>query len=220
MLWGKEAHTRREARRAAKTGFGPFTPEVVRALYNRECMRCGSEISEYAFSRNGLVVEPRTVVVLCGPCRGVPGYPIAGVSAAYQGILDVDRIIVGLYNHTCSISGARLDWLEALACVRMNWVVFQSGLTDCSSGVFVKPQFLTTKRIPYGDLAAIDGCPECSHFWNKKYAGPKFGRSLEELDPSEYGDSMCGKCGTPHNMHWHTRTTEAEERALLFSRNP
>lgn len=192
---------------------------MIHALYERECMRCGSEISEFTFNRNALVVEQRSVVVLCGPCRGVPGYEIEEDARPYQGLLDVNRLLVGLHHHTCVESGEKLDWIEALACVRMNWAVFQKGITDDPYRPFVKSRFLPTGQIPYGDLSAVSGCPECDLFWNKNYGGPKFGRSLEELDPSEYGDHWCGRCFTPHNMHWHTRITEAEERALLFGQS-
>jgi hypothetical protein len=180
-------------------GIGPFSSRFLRAVTDRECMRCGGNVAEMSLLTNSIVVTPGRVVLHCITCRG--GRPLT-VQGSERGWMNTNGMIAALNDHTCHRSGERLDWLEALTCVRYNYAHFQS-LFD-PRHAFVKPTYFSRHpgSLQYERLLEDGNCPECGARWGHAH----------DTKPT----TTCWHCRTPNSLHWHIRTTEGQERQWLL----
>jgi hypothetical protein len=180
-----------------KTGFGPFSSKMLQALRKHECMRCGCEINDIALLGNALVVEKCRVVLHCRECRSNTKWP----KNVYRSIFEirVSSLICELYEHTCQETLQKLDWHDALICVRRGYATFQN---TCHQPNRAFSYQNATAR--YGDILGVTNCGECGAWWAR--GSPK------------WNDTECYNCCLPHSQQWHVRTSrEAEKRLLLAS---
>ena len=212
MFFGNSARTkRRKADEITSIGVGPFTPQTIRALRQRECMSCGGAVYEFALTANALVVEQGQVNIYCDTCRG------ATVEHMYDfnGQLDIDDAIIALNEHVCVHSGEKLDYFETLICMRFGYAYFQTNFP--TQQAFYKKRYLK-QGLPYGQLLNIGNCGECGAFWAHPAADgatPKPSYS----DGESWDEVACWACGFPHNLQWNMRVTAEEERKRLIMRS-
>lgn len=194
---------RLSVKRQLKEGLGPFQPAFLQALLDRECMRCGGHVAEVCAVSNSVVVERGSVALYCRACRGVS---LKIDDLPDTGLFDAVKLIAALRLHRCAVSGEKLDWFEALHCMRLGYAYFQSIPIDARRA-FRKPRFFSEGYVQYGVPASVANCPECGASWRHSHLGPK----------NELPTSACGHCGITNNLQWHMRMGYEEERSLLFS---
>lgn len=194
-------------KRLIEKGIGPFGSRFLRALMDRECMRCGGHVAEMSLTTNSIVVLPGRVVLLCINCRGGERLTVDGPE---KGWLDVSGILTALGEHTCFASGEKLDWYQSLVALRFDIAYFVSR----SSFKNPREAFVTRKHMErrsgsplrYGEAESAGNCPECGAAW----------RATSHRPASDDLDATCGHCGTPNRLQWHMRISEEKERAYLL----
>jgi hypothetical protein len=189
---------------------GPFSRAALAALIRGRCQKCDATIGDNALLGNALVIAPGAVEVLCRHCRGGGDTPdsIPGTRAG----LRKAALVRELKRRRCVYTGMRLDWLSAINCLRCGLAYFQKSSELEPSAAFRSDRFW----LPYyGNGLLLGNCAECGALWSTEEVESDDAPGAEFV--GRWDEAQCWRCGLPHALQWHMRSTAAQEQALLSS---
>ena len=199
----------------SKKDAGPFSPEFFEAFLTNKCMKCGGAISDIELFGNGLVVEPKRVVLNCRKCRvGLVNHNVAN----WLGKCDANGIIYQIHQHKCHKTNQSLSWFQVLVCLRM--IDPRSIMTKGSNAEEFLWEGHPRRKLFYADgraywpgkLMSVYQCQDCLAHWREFDAG-----TYDMPTFKEWSDTSCYICNVKHDDQYHMRITAEAERELLIS---
>ncbi len=188
-------------REIVKQGFGPFSPKTLKAWLNAECQKCERRINQNALYGSALVVNNTGIEVTCRECRGGPQAPV-DIYQSYKNMRGSESLPF-LAKRNCTKTQIKLDWFEVLCILRTETVLLSIGE--------IKHAFVhdSDRNSLYNVLPGPKYCPECGAVWVKEDKKWNFNGK------NPWNSEICWHCQMPHELQWHMRITEGEERNLL-----
>ena len=109
-----------------------------------------------------------------------------------------------------------LDWFRVLFCLRVQLADLQKGGLPPHEGFREENELDLYHRdrtyAIYGQLDLIGNCGDCGSYWMNDNA-----RNLG-INDGRMGENECTHCGLKHELQWHMRDTEENEKKRLLGR--
>lgn len=211
-------YMRHRARKVLGKGLGPFTSDCLVAFSQGRCQQCAKPIPETSLLGNALIVQDKSVLVLCSACRTgkqcvlYPEHPFCSVPRRAEANNTIDKaVLIGEMDWLIAKGDLGFSYHDFLLCLRHGYGQFQRFHRKPFAGYSATT--LENAKCRFGHPLP-GSCGECGALWANAWEMSRDNKD-DILRARKYSDSTCRACGFPHSDQWFMRTTLIEERRLL-----